>query len=280
VEAHLWNRDGDVDPDVLERVELYVTPYTFHPSVLELAARMPRLRVLQVLTAGVEHARPYVAPGIALCNARGVHDSATSELAATLTLGALNDVSAWVRDGDARRWAPAWRSGLADRRVLVIGAGSIGTAIAARLRPFECSVTVVGRSARDDVVGVAGLPALLPSTDVVVLIVPLTDETRHLVDAAFLAALPDGALVVNVARGAVVDTEALLAELRTGRLRAAMDVTDPEPLPPDHPLWSHALISPHVGGWADCFQARAERLIREQVERFAAGEPLANVVAG
>jgi phosphoglycerate dehydrogenase-like enzyme len=279
LEVHHWDLDGDVPPEVLDRVEFYVTPYSFRLDTITIAGRMPRLQVLQALTAGVDHALPHVRPGITLCNARGVHDTATSELAVTLTLAALNDVASWVRAGDTERWEPAWRSGLADRRVLVIGAGAIGSAIAARLRPFECAVATVGRTARDGVGGVADLPALLPDTDVVVLVIPLTDETRHLVDAAFLAALPDGALVVNVARGPVVDTGALVAELATGRLRAAMDVTDPEPLPPGHPLWSLALISPHVGGWADCFRPRAERLIRDQLARWVAGDPLQNVVS-
>jgi phosphoglycerate dehydrogenase-like enzyme len=278
LEVHRWDLDGDVQQEVLDRVEFYVTPYSFQLDTITVAARMPRLRVLQALTAGVDHALPHVPAGITVCNARGVHDTATSELAVTLTLAAVNDVAGWVRNGDLGRWVRAWRPGLADRRVVVVGAGAIGSAIAARLRPFECEVTVVGRTARDGVLGIAELPELLPSTDVVVLIVPLTDHTRHLVDAAFLAALPDGALVVNVSRGPVVDTGALVAELQAGRLRAAMDVTDPEPLPEGHPLWSHALISPHVGGWADAFRPRAERLIREQIGRWVRGEPLANVV--
>jgi phosphoglycerate dehydrogenase-like enzyme len=108
----------------------------------------------------------------------------------------------------------------------------------------------------------------------------MTDQTRGLVDAAFLARLPDGALVVNISRGAVVVTDDLLAEVRAGRLRAALDVTDPEPPPADHPLWSTpgVLISPHVGGDTTAFLPRARLLVQEQLRRYAAGEPLANVI--
>src|SRR3954451_22890918 len=167
---------------------------------------------------------------------------------------------------------------------LVLGVGGIGSAIISRLRPFEVSITRVGTRARDDenghVHGVDELSALLPHHDVVVLAAPLTDATRGLVDAGFLAAMPDGALLVNVSRGPVVVTDALLAELSSGRLRAGLDVTDPEPLPPDHPLWRapNVLISPHVGGDTSAFPPRARALLKDQLERFAAGRDLRNVV--
>jgi phosphoglycerate dehydrogenase-like enzyme len=181
-------------------------------------------------------------------------------------------------------WLTGTRPALADRRVLIVGAGRIASAVADRLAPFEVEVTRVGTRARDDDRGHvhAGeeLAELLPRHEVVVLACPLTDATRGMVDAAFLAALPDGALVVNVARGAVVVTDALLAEVSSGRLRAALDVTDPEPLPPDHPLWRapNVLISPHVGGDTTAFPPRARALLKEQLARFAAGHPLLNVV--
>jgi phosphoglycerate dehydrogenase-like enzyme len=165
--------------------------------------------------------------------------------------------------------------------VLIVGHGSVGAAVEARLAGFECDVRRVARRARDGVEPFEALPDLLPWAEVVVLTVPMTDETRGLVDAAFLARLPDGALVVNVARGPVVVTDDLLAELRTGRLLAALDVTDPEPLPPDHPPWSApgVLVSPHVGGDTTAFLPRARRLVADQVRRHVAGEPLANVIS-
>jgi phosphoglycerate dehydrogenase-like enzyme len=181
-------------------------------------------------------------------------------------------------------WLAGVRPALADRQVLLVGAGRIASAIADRLAPFEVGVTRVGTYARDDDRGHVHaneeLPELLPRHEVVVLVCPLTDQTRGMVDAAFLAALPDGALVVNVARGAVVVTDALLAEVSSGRLRAALDVTDPEPLPPEHPLWRapNVLISPHVGGATSAFPPRARALLKEQLERFGAGRPLLNVV--
>jgi phosphoglycerate dehydrogenase-like enzyme len=170
--------------------------------------------------------------------------------------------------------------------VLVIGYGSVGRAVVQRLLPFEVEVTAVASRARegDDLVaavhGGDELPQLLPRHDVVIVIVPLSEATRGLVDATFLAAMPDGALLVNVARGPVVDTDALLAETSSGRLLAALDVTDPEPLPPDHPLWTSpgVLVSPHVGGATSAFRPRAVRLLRGQLRAYAAGEPLRNVV--
>jgi phosphoglycerate dehydrogenase-like enzyme len=184
-------------------------------------------------------------------------------------------------------WKPlVLRRSLADKRVLVLGYGNIGRAVVRRLLPFEVSVTAVASRARDgdDLVdavhGIDELPDLLPHHDVVVVIVPLTDATRGLVDAEALALLPDGAVVVNVARGPVVDTDALVAECASGRLRAGLDVTDPEPLPADHPLWTTpgVLITPHVGGATDAMRPRAVALVRRQVEALRDGRPLDNVV--
>ena len=163
-----------------------------------------------------------------------------------------------------------------------MGHGAVGQAVEDRLRPFETTVTRVARTARDGVHGIDELPRLLPTADVVVLLVPLTDETRGLVDAGFLAAMKDGALLVNLARGPVVDTEALVAALHTERITAALDVVDPEPLPADSPLWDAPglLVSPHVGGMSSAMWPRAHRLVRDQLHRWAAGEPLWNVMTG
>ncbi len=280
LDVQVWDGDGEPDPDVLERVELYVMPYTFAPITGEVINRMPRLRVVQTLTAGYEHVLPYLVEGVTLCNARGVHDASTAELAVALTLASLRRIPEFVRAQDREEWAFGMYDALADKTVLIVGYGSVGAAVERRLQPFECDVLRVARTAREGVAGLDALPALLGRVDVVILTVPLTDATRHLVDAKFLAAMRDGSLLVNVARGAVVDTDALLAELATGRLRAAVDVTDPEPPPPGHPLWSAPglLISPHVGGSTTAFEPRARRLLKAQLERFAAGEPLANVV--
>ena len=277
----LWDGADPLPAGALD-AQFYVMPYTFHPRTMQIIPDMRRLEVVQTQTAGVEHVLPYLRDGITLCNARGVHDTSTAELATTLMLAALRGVPDFVRAQAEGRWAFSVRDALADRRVLIVGYGSIGASLEQRLVPFECEVVRVARRRRHNVASMAELSNLLPRADVVVLLVPLTEDTRTLVDAEFLARMQDGALLVNVARGAIVDTEALLAELRTGRLRAALDVTDPEPLPPDHPLWQApgVLITPHVGGASSAFLPRAKRLVRQQLERYAAGRPLANVMSG
>ena len=199
-------------------------------------------------------------------------------------LASLRGIPDFVRGQDQGEWRHAEHPALADKTVLILGYGSIGAAIEKRLVPFETHIVRVASRPRphDDVHGVEDLAALLPTADVVVVSTPLTPATTRLVDAGFLRAMRTGALLVNVARGAVVDTDALLAELLSGRLRAALDVTDPEPLPPDHPLWRAPglLVSPHVGGNTSAFLPRAQRLVRAQVAKFVAGQPLDNVVAG
>ncbi|MBV9830555.1 MAG: 2-hydroxyacid dehydrogenase, partial [Marmoricola sp.] len=238
--------------------------------------------VLQTLSAGIEHIQRWVPDHVTLCNGRGIHDTATAELAVTLALASLRQVPDFVRNQQRATWDATVGRSLAEKQVLIVGYGQIGAAIEDRLLPFECSVTRVARSARDGVHAIDELPELLPDTDVVVVIVPGTPATRGLFDAAMLGRLKDGALLVNVARGKVVDTDALLAELESRRISAALDVVDPEPLPEDHPLWKapNLLLLPHVGGNSDAMFVRGRRLVREQLARYAAGEPLANVITG
>jgi phosphoglycerate dehydrogenase-like enzyme len=268
-------------PDDLKDVVFYTVPYD-RPYNSEPLGRMPNLRVVQALTAGYEHLVDQVPPGTTLANARGLHDSSTAELALGLLLAAQRELPRWVRDQEQHHWAHAHTRSLAGSRVLIIGYGSIGAALDRRLAACEAEVVRVAHSARpaDEVHAVADLDSLLPVADAVVLVTPLTDQTRGLFDARRLALLPDGALVVNVGRGPVLDTGALLAETSSGRLRAALDVTDPEPLPADHPLWDSpgVLITPHMAGGAAAFYPAAARFVAAQVRRFAAGEPLENVV--
>lgn len=269
-------------PASVSDVRFYVPPYMVGSRVAEVLGQMRSLEVVQTLTAGVDNFGAQVPAGVTLCNGRGIHDTSTAELALTLILASLRGIPDWVRAQDRHEWKPGWRPALADKRVLLVGYGAIGQAIERRLLPFEVEVVRVARSARDGVHAITELPQLLPTADVVVLVVPLTEETRGLVDAAFLAAMPDGALLVNVARGPVVDNEALLAELRAGRLRAAVDVVDPEPVREGHPFWEAPglLISPHVGGASSAMWPRAHRLVRDQLHRYAAGEQLVNVMSG
>ena len=269
-------------PDSVADVRFYVPPYQVGPRVSEVLSRMTSLEVVQTLTAGVDNLRGAVPDGVLLCNGRGIHDTSTAELALTLTLASLRGVPGFVRDQDRHRWHTGWHPALADRRVLLVGYGAVGAAIERRLLPFEVEVVRVARTARDGVHAIGELPSLLPEADVVVLVVPLTDETRGLVDAGFLAAMKDGALLVNVARGAVVDTAAVIDALHSGRLHYATDVAEEEPLPEDHPLWSapNLLVSPHVGGASSAMWPRARRLVRDQLHRYAAGEELVNVMSG
>jgi phosphoglycerate dehydrogenase-like enzyme len=250
-------------------------------------SKVPNLELVQLLTAGYEDVQAVLPEGVQLANATGVHDASTAELAVALTLASLRDLPDFLAAQQERTWLPTvFHQALADKRVLVLGYGAIGRAIAARLIPFEVQVTAVASRARagDELVrsvhGVDELPALLPEHDVVVVIVPLSQHTAGLVDDAFLAAMPDGSLLVNVARGGVVDTDALVRHAGAGRLRAALDVTDPEPLPRDHPLWTTpgVIITPHVGGASTAFMPRAARLLQEQLGAYAAGRPLRNLV--
>jgi phosphoglycerate dehydrogenase-like enzyme len=281
LEVAVYTGNSGVPSDVGE-VEFFVAPYATTAEALGVTARMPRLRVMQLLSAGYEHALPYLPNGVTLCNARGVHDASTAELAVALALAALRRIPRFVRAQDKHSWEPGQFQALADKHVLILGYGSIGEAIDRRLRPFETTVTRVARTARpaDDVYGVADLPQLLPAADIVMVVTPLTLQTKGMIDAPFLRQMKQGALLVNVARGGVVDTAALLTALEERRICAALDVTDPEPSPSDHPLWDAPglLISPHVGGNTSAFLPRARRLVREQITRFLDGEPLDNVM--
>ncbi|QBJ93255.1 dihydrofolate reductase [Streptomyces seoulensis] len=280
VDVHMWDgtTPGTEPADgVLAGVGLWVMPYAV-PDAVGLLPKLPNLRAVQSLSAGVEKLAPLMPAGVTLHNGRGLHDASTAEHALGLILAAQRDLPQWTADQAAGRWEPHFTRSLADARVTIVGYGSIGAALERRLIACEADVVRVARRARPEagVHAVADLPALLPETDIVVLVLPENPHTVGMFGAKELAALPDGALVVNVGRGRTLDTGALLAETRSGRLRAALDVTDPEPLPAEHPL-RHApgvLLTPHVAGGSASFRPRAERLIVEQVRRFAAGEPL------
>ncbi len=283
IDLDFYRGDGPF-PATLAEVGFYVLPYMKGPGVLARAAEMAKLEVVQTLTAGYEEFLPLVPPQATLCNASGVHDASTAELAVALTLATGRHLDDFARNQRRGAWQPRIGRALADQRVLIIGYGRIGAAIERRLAGFEvASVTRVARRGRPgppEVHPAADLPGLLPQADVAILIAPHTPETEQMIGRRELALLPDGARLINVARGKLVDTDALVAELATGRIQAGLDVTDPEPLPPDHPLWRApgALISPHVGGASTAFGPRADRLVAAQLARYAAGQPLANVV--
>ncbi len=272
--------DGEEAPPAdVSAVELYVLPYNSAPAI-DLIKELPALKAVQLLTAGYDGMAGLLPPGVRLHNGAGLHDASTAEFAAGLILAAQRELPRWVLNQQNREWNRDFTRSLADSRVLIVGYGHIGRAIETRLRPFEVDVIKVAHRARpgENVHPVDALPQLLPNTDIVVLVLPDTDQTRGLIGAAELALLPDDALVVNVGRGSALDTEALMAE--NGRIRAALDVVDPEPLPSEHPLWTApgVFITPHVAGGSATFQPRARRFVDQQLKRWAAGEPLANQV--
>jgi phosphoglycerate dehydrogenase-like enzyme len=270
-------------PGPVDGVRFWVPPFLSMGGAVALAGKLPDLRVVQLLSAGADAWVGRLPEGVRLCDARGVHSSSTAEWAAAVILAHYRALPIFIQAQAQRVWRPEDSmptDELAGKRVLIVGAGAIGDALASRLAPFDVSLTMVARRARDGVHGVSELPALLPEADAVVLLVPLTPETTGLVDAGFLARMPDGALLVNGARGPVVDTAALTAELASGRISAAVDVTDPEPLPAEHPLWAmpNFLLTPHVAGSVRGLLPRAYRLVGDQLRRYLAGQPLINEV--
>lgn len=287
VEFVTWDLDG---PAPVPHIDIVVPPYWGGAERLERLAEVePRL--VQWQSIGYNGLDQHVPAEIPVANAASVHETSTAELALALTLASQRGIPEFVRDGDAHIWNMRSFPSLADKRVLLIGYGGIGKAIEARLSGFEVSIARLARTTREernlagDTVTVHGFDRLherLAESDVVILAIPLTDETRHLLDAAALAALPNGALVVNVARGPVVDTNALITELQSERLRAALDVTDPEPLPADHPLWAcpGLLITPHVGGDSSAMLPRMAALIRRQIAQLQSGGRPENLVLG
>ncbi|MDI5973317.1 NAD(P)-dependent oxidoreductase [Streptomyces sp. SL13] len=248
---------------------------------LDLMAGLPDLRLVQLLYVGVELWSGRLPGHILLSNARGAQAASTAEWALAALLAVLREFPAAAAAQASGVWGrvPAGET-LSGKRVLVVGAGAIGRELRVRLAACGAIATLVGRTARPGVHGTGELPGLLPAHDAVVLAVPLDERTRGMADARFLDLLPPGAIVVNAARGAVVDTDALVDRLRRGRLRAALDVTDPEPLPPGHPLWSvpGVLITPHIAGGAGDHERRAWSVAVDQITQFARGGRPGNVV--
>ncbi|CCG04686.1 2-hydroxyacid dehydrogenase [Blastococcus saxobsidens] len=278
VRAHRWKPADGLPHGEAAQAQVWVPSTRTAPEGLLEA--LPRLQLVQSISAGVEGLAGRLPEGVVLCNARGAHTPSTAEWAVAATLAAQRGLPFFVREQDAERWSFATHRSLVGARVLVVGAGDIGRAIGRMLAGFDVEPIYVARTARGDVRGTDELPGLLPHADVVILIVPLTPETAGMVDARFLAAMPDGALLVNAARGRIVDTDALVTELTSGRLRAALDVTDPEPLPAGHPLWRAPglLLTPHVAGEVPRTGERAVAAVTAQIGRILAGEPLVDVV--
>jgi phosphoglycerate dehydrogenase-like enzyme len=256
----------------------------FHPASESEAflPELPNLKLIQLLSAGAEDWISLLPDGILLSTCRGAHGGSTAEWVVAMLLAVYRELYDFAADQRESRWCRHTTDTLQDKRVLIVGAGDLGGHLRRRLEPFNAKVTMVGLTAREGVHGVEELPALLGICDAVAVMVPLTSRTREMVNAEFLGAMRDGAVLVNVSRGRVVDTEALLAELNAGRLRAALDVTDPEPLPSGHPLWSApgVVLTPHVAGAVRGTQRRSYAVAAAEIALYASGELPNNLVHG
>ena len=291
-----------LQPEREMEVEFWIVP-PFYRHAKDAWPHLRGVRVAQSSMGGVDFLLKLLPRHVILCDARGVHTIPTAEWAMAAILAAYKNLpffgevrrsGQWSRRKEAEEryrgihqtekqfYPPVLLEELHSQRVLIVGYGSIGQAIEERLLPFGAVVDRVARCPRKDVFGADKLPDLLPQADVVVLAVPQTSETAGLIGAEQIAAMKPGALLVNAARGPVVNTDALVAALEAGHIRAALDVTDPEPLPEGHPLWKapNLLLTPHVAGSTPMFMVRAMRFAAEQIDRYMKGEPLENVVTG
>jgi phosphoglycerate dehydrogenase-like enzyme len=270
------------EPEILESIEFYIPRYMSGARALEPISKMTSLQVIQSPNAGVDDILEILPPGVTLCNARGVHDASTAELAIGLAISARRGFATFMANQSKGEWVHDRYSALADSRVGIVGTGSIGSMIARQLEVFDVEVIGFSRSGKNASKTMAEFDQLLPTLDVVILILPLTSQSHHLMNRSRIDAMKPGATLVNVARGGIIDTDALVDALNRGQITAGLDVTDPEPLPKGHPLWSapNVIITPHVGGDSTAFNPRVRALIESQLERFATGQPLINIVAG
>lgn len=285
VELVVWDMKS---PAPASRIDIVVPPYMGSSGSLE-ALRGLEVGLVQSQSIGYDGVEQLLPPGMPFANAASVHEASTAELAVGLMIAAQRQFPRFVQAQERGEWAPVFADSLADRRVLLVGFGGVGKAVAQRLAPFEVEMTALARSARTERVdglgdvevrGMDELETLVSDAEIIVLSLPANDETHHLFDAELIARMAPDALLVNVGRGPLIDTDALVQALHDGRIRAASDVFEQEPLPAGHPLWSapNLLITPHGGGASTAMNPRMARLVRTQIERMLAGEPPVNVV--
>jgi phosphoglycerate dehydrogenase-like enzyme len=281
VEAVVYDPDRPLPPQA-EQAQVLVPGFLSKTATVAMVGKLPALQLVQLLTAGAEFWIGKLPEGVMLSTGRGAHGGSTAEWTVGALLAIYRELIDFDRLRQRRHWDMHRTDTLQGKRVLVIGAGDLGRELKRRLDTFDAETTLVGTRARDGVRGMDEVPELLGEHDAVVLMVPMTPSTTGMVGAAFLARMADGAVLVNAARGPVVDTDALLAELRAGRLRAALDVTEPEPLPADHPLWTAPglLLTPHVAGSVRGYRDRAYAVAAAEIARFAAGKEPENLVRG
>ncbi len=270
-----------LDESDLSQITFYVAPYMGGRKALEYTASMPNLKILQVPNAGFDDALEFLRPGMILCNARGVHDASTAELAMALAISSRRGFYDFARAQQAGKWEPKRYESFNDSKIGIIGAGSIAHTLADYLAPFDVEISFFSRSGSDGSIKISELDSYLPQLDIIFLVLPLNAESKHLINSERLKKMKDGAVLINVGRGPIVDTDALVTELNSGRIFAGLDVTDPEPLPEGHPLWSakNLILSPHVGGNSTAFGSRAKKLIERQMDLISRGEEPENIVA-
>jgi phosphoglycerate dehydrogenase-like enzyme len=275
-----WDMTG---PPSIDTIDIVVPPYMDTRNALS-HLREVKTKLVQSQSIGYDGTEAVLPPGIVFANAASVHEASTAEMTMALILASQRGIPEFVRDATTGKWSAKFYRSLADRTVLIVGYGGVGQAIESRLRAFEVNILRASFTPRSDENGdvhaYSELPSLLPLADIVVIAVRLSESTTHLVNDEFLSEMKDGSLLVNIARGKVANAEDLLAHAQTGRLRFALDVTDPEPLPENHPLFflPNVLISPHVGGATDAALPRMAALIHEQARRMLNGEEPLNVV--
>jgi len=269
-----------IESSDLSEITFYVPTYMGGRPALELTKKMPNLKILQMPNAGYDDAIEYVREGMTLCNGKSIHDDSTAELAVGLTIASLRGFPDFIRNQDKSAWVHVKNQSINDKKIGIVGFGSIGKTIAKMLAGFAVEIVPFTQSGRDNTISITDLDQHLPTLDIVILILPLTAESKHLFNAKRLGLMKNGSLLVNVARGPIVETDALVKELNSGRITAALDVTDPEPLPSDHPLWQAkgVLISPHVGGNTSAFEIRAKKLIESQLQLLSEGKSLNNII--
>ena len=276
----LTDENDLTDQAKLDQITVYIPKYMGGADSLNRIPKMPNLKLVQVLTAGYDDVLPLIPEGVTLANARGLHDLSTAELTLTLTLASKARVTDLIASQSSQNWLKYVRDSIIDASVAIVGYGSVGQEIGRVFSPFTQNITGYTRSGSNGTKKISQLDAELNQYDIVILITPLTGETKGLFDLNKMKLMKRGALLVNMARGPVVVTTDLVEALSSGWITAAVDVTDPEPLPINHPLWQapNLLISPHTGGNSTAFPGRAKKMIAQQLNRLAQGEPITNVV--
>ena len=278
--TRLSPKNCDLKEDDLSSITFYVPPYMSGREGLLPSQKMGKLKTLQLLMAGYEDALEFAKPGIQLCNAKGVHDASTAELAVGLAIAVRRGFQDFLRAQDREEWIHKRYSSLNDSNIAIIGFGSIGQTLAKYLEVYKVSITGYSRSGGNGAKKIPEFDSDISNFDVIFLILPLNTESHHYFNTTRLSKMKDGALLINVARGPVIDTDALVKELYSKRIFAGLDVTDPEPLPKGHPLWSapNCIIAPHVGGDSTAFESRGKKLVEQQLSNVANGQPLMNRV--